>query len=259
MNSDEEVSVREYKFETVALDQNLNQDEEQQDEQQEIAQVQPEIPDPLVANDVQNGGDLFYPAAARSPVIIQQDADSKNIPNPLLDNANNSQAKLFILALTAVVGVFALLVATILTLSPRNRISIGTQTTNSEFIDSNDNFVVQQVNNEVDIINESTVMQLKSPQLQEAIKNAQLRIQSPEFKSQIQEMLIVIDNGTPPSFDAFPRIDPTGTRFASGPARLSTYSFPFYLLDILCVLAYFSREGNAVAKGGRGQLALLQV
>ncbi|KAA6395830.1 MAG: hypothetical protein EZS28_008642 [Streblomastix strix] len=59
--------------------------------------------------------------------------------------------------------------------------------------------------------------------------------------------------------DAFLHIDPTGTSFASCPARLSIQSFPFHLFAGLCVLAYFSWEGNAVAKGGRGQLALLQV
>ncbi|KAA6352990.1 MAG: hypothetical protein EZS28_051483, partial [Streblomastix strix] len=59
--------------------------------------------------------------------------------------------------------------------------------------------------------------------------------------------------------DAFLYIDPTGTRFASGPARLSIQSFPFFLFAGLRILAYFSREDNAVVKGGRGQLALLQV
>ncbi|KAA6367182.1 MAG: hypothetical protein EZS28_037292 [Streblomastix strix] len=60
-------------------------------------------------------------------------------------------------------------------------------------------------------------------------------------------------------FDAFLHIDPTGTRFASGPARPLIQPFPFHLFAGLCVLAYFSREGNVVAKGGRGQLALIQV
>ncbi|KAA6363638.1 MAG: hypothetical protein EZS28_040835 [Streblomastix strix] len=59
--------------------------------------------------------------------------------------------------------------------------------------------------------------------------------------------------------DAFLYIDSTGTRFASGPARLSIQSIPFHLFAGFCVHAYFSREGNAVAKGGRGQLTLLQV
>ncbi|KAA6373813.1 MAG: hypothetical protein EZS28_030660 [Streblomastix strix] len=56
--------------------------------------------------------------------------------------------------------------------------------------------------------------------------------------------------------DAFLFLDPTGTRFASGPARLSIQSFPFHLFAGLCVLTPLPREGNAVAKGGRGQLAL---
>ncbi|KAA6363677.1 MAG: hypothetical protein EZS28_040796 [Streblomastix strix] len=59
--------------------------------------------------------------------------------------------------------------------------------------------------------------------------------------------------------DAFLHIDPTGTRFASGPARLSTQSLLFHLFAGLCVLTPLPREGYAVAKGGRGQLALLQV
>ncbi|KAA6363336.1 MAG: hypothetical protein EZS28_041138, partial [Streblomastix strix] len=59
--------------------------------------------------------------------------------------------------------------------------------------------------------------------------------------------------------DAFLPIDPTGTRFASGPARLSIHSLLFHLFAGLCVLTPLPREGNAVAKGGRGQLALLQV
>ncbi|KAA6391759.1 MAG: hypothetical protein EZS28_012712 [Streblomastix strix] len=59
--------------------------------------------------------------------------------------------------------------------------------------------------------------------------------------------------------DAFLFLDPTGTRFASGPARLSIQQFPFHLFAGLCVLTPLPREGNAVAKGGRGQHALLQV
>ncbi|KAA6366991.1 MAG: hypothetical protein EZS28_037483 [Streblomastix strix] len=59
--------------------------------------------------------------------------------------------------------------------------------------------------------------------------------------------------------DALLCIDPTGTRFVSGSARLLIQSFPFHLFAGLCVLTPLPREGNAVAKGGRGQLALLQV
>ncbi|KAA6367150.1 MAG: hypothetical protein EZS28_037322 [Streblomastix strix] len=59
--------------------------------------------------------------------------------------------------------------------------------------------------------------------------------------------------------DAFLYIDPTGTRFASGSARLLIHSFPFHLFAGLCVLTPLPREGNAVAKGGRGQLTILQV
>ncbi|KAA6366373.1 MAG: hypothetical protein EZS28_038101, partial [Streblomastix strix] len=50
-----------------------------------------------------------------------------------------------------------------------------------------------------------------------------------------------------------------GTRFASGPARLSIQSFLFHLFAGLCLLTPLPREGNAVVKGGRGLLALLQV
>ncbi|KAA6394581.1 MAG: hypothetical protein EZS28_009885 [Streblomastix strix] len=59
--------------------------------------------------------------------------------------------------------------------------------------------------------------------------------------------------------DTFLYIEPTGTRFASGLALLLIQSFPFHLFAGLCVLTPLPREGNAVAKGGRGQLALLQV
>ncbi|KAA6353982.1 MAG: hypothetical protein EZS28_050491, partial [Streblomastix strix] len=59
--------------------------------------------------------------------------------------------------------------------------------------------------------------------------------------------------------DAFPYTDPTGTRFASGSARFLIQSQLFHLFAGLCVLTPLSREGNAVAKGGRGRLTLFQV
>ncbi|KAA6358527.1 MAG: hypothetical protein EZS28_045945 [Streblomastix strix] len=59
--------------------------------------------------------------------------------------------------------------------------------------------------------------------------------------------------------DEILNINPIGTHFASSSARLLIQSLFFHLFAGLCVLTFLPSEGNAVAKGGRGQLALLKV